>query len=148
MPFSTSAIFFCLFHLFHISNTLPFEGFFHWENTNKVAWGETGWIGRVGDEGYANFWPKTAEHSMIWAGALINNPSWNGQTCWKSLQKSSLKPKAASYNSSWYTDRDSFLEHSPSRGKHILQRTCPPEDNSVFGGSPILRNTGSCDVRW
>ena len=25
--------------------------------------------------------------SMVWAGALLNHPSWNGQTCWKSLQK-------------------------------------------------------------
>ena len=33
-----------------------------------------------------------------------------------SLQKNSLKPNAASHNNtSWYTDTDGFLEHSPSR---------------------------------
>ena len=25
--------------------------------------------------------------SMVWAGALVNHPSWNGQMWWKSLQK-------------------------------------------------------------
>ena len=29
--------------------------------------------------------------SAVWAGALINHPSVNGQTYWKSLQKNSLK---------------------------------------------------------
>ena len=35
----------------------------------------------------------------------------------KSLQKNSLKLDTASHNNtSWYTDTDGFLEHSPSRG--------------------------------
>ena len=34
----------------------------------------------------------------------------------KSSKKNSWKPNAASHNStSWYTDTDGFLEHSPSR---------------------------------
>ena len=53
--------------------------------------------------------------STLWAGVLINHTSWNGQMCWKSLQKNSLKQNAASHNNaSWYTDTDGFLEHSPS----------------------------------
>ena len=40
-----------------------------------------------GAEGSCPFWSKTTENSVVWAGALINHPSWNGQTRWKSLQK-------------------------------------------------------------
>ena len=55
--------------------------------------------------------------SMVWAGTLINHPSWNGQTHWKSLQKNSLKLNAASRNNvSWYTHTDGLLEHSSSGG--------------------------------
>ena len=55
--------------------------------------------------------------SVVWAHALLNHPSWHGQIHWKSLQKNSLKPNAAFHNNtSWYTDTDGFLEHSPSEG--------------------------------
>ena len=58
--------------------------------------------------------------SVVWAGAIINHPAWNGQMLWRSphTQKSSLKPNAASCNNgNWYTDADEFLEptHLPSR---------------------------------
>ena len=54
----------------------------------------------------------------VWADALVDHPSWNGQISWKSpKKKNSLKPNTASHNTtSWYTDTDGFLEHSPSRG--------------------------------
>ena len=56
----------------------------------------------------------SGEQSM-WADALINHPSWNGQRHWKSLQKNSLKPTASHNNASWYTDTAGFLEHAPGR---------------------------------
>ena len=46
------------------------------------------WVNREGRAlGSGWFWSKTAEHSSVWAGALVNHPSWKGQMCWKSLQK-------------------------------------------------------------
>ena len=110
---------------------LPFfvSPFPHWQNITlwglfqlgkprKVARGEIKWIGRVGKGGVMPFlvkncWPL----SVVWTGALLNHPPWNGQMHWKSLQKHSLKPNAASHNNtSWHTDTDGLLEHSPSRG--------------------------------
>ena len=55
-----------------------------------------------------------------------------------SLQKNSLKLKAASHNNaSWYTDTDGFLEHSLSR-RSLYHKALPLEDNSILGGSPLL----------
>ena len=54
---------------------------------------------------------------MVWGGACLNHPSWNGQMRWKNLKKYSLKPNRGSHNKdSWYTDTDGFLEQSPSVG--------------------------------
>ena len=51
--------------------------------------------------------------SEVWAGALINYSAWNGQMLETVFKKNSLKPDAASHNTtSWYTDTDRFLEHS------------------------------------
>ena len=102
MPFSAAAIF--LFHLFYTDKTFPFEDFFI-QGNKKVTWGEIWWIGKVRHGGHTilvkNYWT----FSMVWTGVLINHPSWNGQTRWKSLQKNALKPNTASRNNtSWYTD--------------------------------------------
>ena len=51
----------------------------------------------------------------MWKGALLNHPSWNEQMLWV-FKTNSLKLNADSHNNtSWYTDTDGFLEHSPSR---------------------------------
>ena len=78
--------------------------------------------------------------SMVWAGAHINHSSWNGQTCWKSLQKNSLKPNAASHkNASWFADKDGFLEHSPSRGSLYYKiPACQKIFLFFLGGVPLL----------
>ena len=96
---------------------MSFEEFFHLGNqTNKkVTQVKIRWIGRVGHRGHVIFGqkPLNTQHGvgrcackspiMKWAHAL-------------SLQKNSLKLNAASHNTtSWYTDPDGFLEHSPSR---------------------------------
>ena len=79
MPFSASATF--LFHLFHISKMFPFEVFFHqrkqinkksssvWDQVNR-EWGA--W-------GHALFGQNCWVLSMVWAGTLVNHPSWNGK---------------------------------------------------------------------
>ena len=107
MLFSASAFFVCLFYLSHMGKTFLFENFFHLnKQQQKVIWGEIRWIGRV-----RHCWTL----SVVWAGELINHPSWHGQTCWKSVQKNSLKTDRASHsNANWYTDTDGFLEHAPS----------------------------------
>ena len=62
-----------------------------------------------GAHGSCHFWSKTTEHSVVWTGALVNHPPWNGQTRWKGLQINSLKPNSASHNNaSWYSDTDGF----------------------------------------
>ena len=59
-----------------------------------------------------NFWTL----SVVWAGALVNHPSWMGRCIEKLFKiKNSLKQNAASHIS-WYSDTDGFLDHSPSRG--------------------------------
>ena len=107
---------FCLFHLFHISKIFPFEDFFSLRETNKNCLGDTGWIGVVGP-GIHVFGQKLLNTQHGVGKCSVNHPSWNGQIRWKSLQKNSLKLHAASHhNTSWYTDIDGFLGHSPSRG--------------------------------
>ena len=75
--------------------------------------------------------------SMVWAGALVNHPSWNGQTCWKSLQR---KFPEAERRLSLVHCTDGFLEHPPSRVKPVLQGAHPPEDNFGFSWVPPIHN--------
>ena len=74
------------------------------EINKKIVQRETGWIGRVEHKvGVVTFLVKNWTLSTVWAGALINLPLWNGQTCWKSLTINPLKLNAASHNNaSWY----------------------------------------------
>ena len=105
-----------LFHLFFFGVMFPFEDFFH-PGKQKKSLGEIWWIGRVGHRVMLFLVKKCWALRAVWAGALVEYPSWNGQTQWKSLQKNSLKLNTASHNNtSWYTDTDGFLEHSPSQG--------------------------------
>ena len=54
--------------------------------------------------------------SALWAGALVNHSSRNGQMHWD-FKKNSLKPNVASHSyTTWHTDIDGFLELSPSGG--------------------------------
>ena len=75
--------------------------------------------------------------STMWTGALVNNPSWNGQMHWKSLQKKfteaehSLSPQCQLVH--WYRW---FPRTLTQQGKPVLQGAHPPEDNFSFFGSP------------
>ena len=73
----------------HWQNISPW-GLFSSRKTNKkkVAQGEIRWIRRLGHGGVMTFLVKNCWIlSAVWAGVLINHPSWNEQTCWKSIQK-------------------------------------------------------------
>ena len=48
--------------------------------TEKVTWSKISWIGRVGHGGHAGFGQNLWSLSTVWAGVLVNHPSWNGQT--------------------------------------------------------------------
>ena len=91
--------------------------FSHLQNTHHLMqytyWDLWGWGMGVMPFLVKNYWTLRA----VWASRLVNNPSWNGQMHWKSLQnKNSVKPNVASHNTtSWYTDTDGFLGHSHSR---------------------------------
>ena len=114
MPFSASAVFW--FHLFHIGKRFPFEDFTHpgkqnihlghdWVNTEHSEWGIVPFLGK-------NCWKL----STVWAGVLVNHPSRNGQMCWVFKKKKKLRSNTACHNTtSWCTDTDRSLEHSPIR---------------------------------
>ena len=87
--FSASAVF-CFtssISLFHQQN-ISLWGLFSSGETNKSHSGWE-WVNREGGPwGSVPFLVKNYRtHSGVRAGALINYPSWNGQMCWKSLQK-------------------------------------------------------------
>ena len=114
-------------------------GLFSFRKTRKSRSGQDQVNRKGGVWGTVFFGQNCWTLTVVRAGALVNHSSWDGQTYWKSLQKIfSLKPNAASHNnSSWCTDTDGFLEHSPSGGSlyhkgSTLQKIIP-----VFGGSPL-----------
>ena len=81
-PFSASAFFFLLY-LFHISKMFPFEDFFfNLGKQKKSLGGEIGWVERVGTRVMPFLVKSCWALRMVWAGALVNHPSWNGQTPW------------------------------------------------------------------
>ena len=77
--------------------------------------------------------------SAVWAGALINQPSRNGKTCWKSLQKKFTEadrhPSQQHQLVHWYRRVPRTL---PQQGKPVLQGARPTEDSSDFLMFPLL----------
>ena len=94
----------------------PLRTFFIPGNNKKnLLEARSGLIGRVGHGRHAVLGQKLLNISIVWAGALVNHPSWNGQTGWIVFKKNSLKPNASFHNNaSWYSGTDGFLEYSPS----------------------------------
>ena len=78
------------------------------------------------------------KRNAVWAGVHVNHPSWHGQRRWKSLQKNSLPPNTAFHNTSWYTDTDGFLEHSPSRGSLYYKGPALHNIIMFFSGSSLI----------
>ena len=62
-----------------MGKTFPREDFFHLGKQKKSHLGQ-GWVNRDGGAwGSFRFWSKTAALSTVWAGALVDQPSRNGQ---------------------------------------------------------------------
>ena len=110
MPFSASAIF-CL-----ASSTLgkcfPLRTFFIRGDKNKVTQGEMGWIGRVGYGGRAVFGQKLLNTQHREGGCAHEM----GKHVERVFKINLLKLNAACHSTSWYTDTEGFLGHSPTKG--------------------------------
>ena len=116
MPFFVSK-------LFHISKTFPFEDFFHPGGKKNLTEGKIRWLGRVGHEDHAIFGQKLPNTQCSVGRCTHKSPMANWPNMFKKpLEKTSLKPNAASHNARWYTDTDRFLEHSPSWGNLYYKR--------------------------
>ena len=121
IPFSASAIF--CFTSSTSAKHFPLRTFFFSSRETKKSHKGQDRANRV-----KNCWMC----SVVWAGAPINHPSWNGQMSWV-FKKNSLKLNAASHNTtSWYTDTDWVPRTCTYWGKPVLQGARPPEDNSSF----------------
>ena len=76
--------------------------------------------------------------SMVWAGVLLNRPSWSGQMRWNSLQKYFTEAQHSLSQQyqvvQWYRRVPRTLTYW---GKPVLQGAHSPEHNSSFGGSPL-----------
>ena len=135
MTFSVSAIF-----CFSSSTSAKhfFEDFFIQET--KKSHSEWDQVNREGGVwGSCCSWSKTAELlSVVWAGALVNHPSWNGQMLKEPSKKNSLKLNSASHNTSWYTDTDGFPEYSLNRESLYYKWPAPEKIILLFGGFPTL----------
>ena len=142
MPFSASAIF--CFTSFTLAKRFPLRTFFIWgdeKQTKKVTRDEIWWMGRVRPRGHAVFGQKLPTLSMMWAGELVSHPSWNGQTCWKRLQKKFTEAeRSLSQHHQWCTDTDGFLEHSPGGGSLYYKGPALQKIIPVFWGVPSYLN--------
>ena len=85
--------FWCVLVLLFFVSPLPhqqngsFWGLFSPRETKEVAQGKIVWRGRTGHWGHVIFGQNCWTPSTMWAGVLVNHPSWNGQMHWKALQK-------------------------------------------------------------
>ena len=71
--------------------------------------------------------------STVWAGVLVNHPSWNGQTHWKNLPKKFSEAEPAFHNhASWCADTDGFQKHSPSGGNLYYKWLTQQHNSGVF----------------
>ena len=87
MAFSASAIF--CFTSSTLAKHFPLRMFFFWGNKpkKKVAQGKIRWMEGWGGEVMPFFGQKLLNTSMVCEGVLVNHPSWNRQTHWKSSKK-------------------------------------------------------------
>ena len=123
----------------HWQNVSLWGLFSSWE-TKKLLGGEIRWIGRVGPGGHVVFGQNCWTLTVVWAGALVNCPSWNGQTHWKNFFKkfteaecSFLQQGQQMHWSRWVPWTLTWL------GKTLLQGARPPDDNSrVFWVPPCI----------
>ena len=103
--------------MFHIYKMFIFKEFFHLGKQTKKSLRERSVNREDGAWWSCHFWSKTAEHSVC-----CGQVRYEIGKCIESLQKNnSLELNAASPNTSWYTDTDGFLGHSPSGGSRYYK---------------------------
>ena len=110
-------------------------------NTQKKSLGE-----RSGEEGGGAWgsWPFLVKNwwtlSTVWAGVLLNHPSWNGQTRWESLQKNFTEAKCSLSQHHQLVHWHRWVPRTlTSQGKPGLQGARPLESNSSLFGVPPHR---------
>ena len=97
----------------------PFDNFFSTRGAKKNSLrGEIRWIGRVGHGDHASFGQKLLNTQVVWAGVLVNPPSWNGQTHWKSSKKFSEGQHRLSQHHQLVHWTDGFLD------THLVGEAC------------------------
>ena len=79
---------FFLFHLFHVGKTFPFVDFLH-PGKQRKSHSRRDQVNKDGGSRWSSsFLVKNCwTFSPVWAGALVNHPSWNGQTHSESSRK-------------------------------------------------------------
>ena len=91
----------------------PFEGVFHPQKQKKSHL-ERDLVNREGGaRGSCHFGQKLLNTQPSVGRCAHKSPIMKCANAGRVLRKNSLKLNAASYNITWYTDTDGFLEHSP-----------------------------------
>ena len=144
MPFSASAVFVSpLSHWQHAA----LWGLFSSGETKLVTQGKIRRIGRVAHGGHAVFGQNCWILSAAWAGVLVNHPPWNGQRCWRSLQKTFTD---AEYSLSQHLNLVQWYswvpEHSPREGSLYYMGPSLQKIIPVWGGVPPHMSAISCVV--
>ena len=93
-----------------------------------------------GAQGSCWFWWKTAEHpSVVWAVVFVNWPSWNRQTCWKSVQKNFTEAKGSLSQQHQLVHWYRWVSRTLIKwGKPLLWGAYPPEVYVILRGPPRI----------
>ena len=104
----------------------------------RLEWGRVN--GEGGGWGSCHLVKNCWKISTVLADVLTNHSSWNEPMSWKSLQKKFTKAeRSLSHNTSWCTDTDGFLEHSPSRGSLCYKGSTLQKISALFlRSSPLI----------
>ena len=109
------------------------------EANKKITEGQIRWLGRVGHGGHAVFGQKllATQHCVGRCTRKSSIVKWAMML--KESSKNSLKPNTASHNTSWCTDTDGFLEHSPSWGSLYYKGPALQKIITGFWGVPFIK---------
>ena len=127
---------------------LPFfvSPLLHWQNVSlwglfssgkkkKVAQNEIRWIRRVGHRVLLFCVKNCLTLSTVWAGMLINHPSWNGQMHW--VLKNFTKDKCSLSQHHQLVHWSRWAPRTLTQwGEACTTRVLPSEDNSILGRDP------------
>ena len=128
-----------LFFVSHLSNwqNVPIWGLFSSEK--KVTQGYIKWTGRVEHGSHDICCQKQPNTQLSVGRSTHKSPIMKWVKLLKESSKNSLKLNAGSHNTtSWYTDTDGFLEHSPSRGSLYYKGLALQEIIVIILGSLLI----------